>query len=45
MARATKTKFDIAQYVRESTAASGVPEKLEDPDTISTPTGVRDLHG
>jgi hypothetical protein len=34
MARANKTEFDLDEYVRQSTAASGVPEKLEDPDTI-----------
>jgi hypothetical protein len=34
MARVTSTEFDIAMYMRESTAASGVPERLEDPDAI-----------
>jgi len=34
MTRARKTEFDLSQYVRQSTSASGVPEKLEDPDAI-----------
>lgn len=34
MAHGTKRELDIAQYVREPTVVSGVPEKLEDPDTI-----------
>jgi hypothetical protein len=27
-------KFDLASYVKKSTAASGVPLKVADPDTL-----------
>lgn len=29
------TKHDIAEYVRQTTAAQGVPEKVTDPATIA----------
>jgi hypothetical protein len=36
MARAKQTEFDLGEYVKQSTKASGVPEKLEDSDAIET---------
>jgi hypothetical protein len=34
MARANNIKLDLGEFVRESTKASGVPERLEDPGAI-----------